>query len=137
MIRLSSALYETLLTYARAALPDEACGLLAGSEEDGVRTICRVYSLTNMDASQSHFSMDPREQLAAVKDMRTRGLTPLGNWHSHPDTPSRPSEEDVHLAHDSNASYLILSLQSKKTPNLNAFRIQNGVYQWDILELYD
>jgi proteasome lid subunit RPN8/RPN11 len=81
--------------------------------------------------------MDPREQLNAVKDLRSRGLTPLGNWHSHPDTPSRPSQEDIRLAHDPSASYLILSLQSRRVPNLNAFRIQNGAYQWDILEIYD
>jgi proteasome lid subunit RPN8/RPN11 len=59
----------------------------------------------------------------------------LGNWHSHPGTPSRPSAEDVSLAYDPYASYLILSLEAPQVPNLNAFRIQNGEYQWDILEI--
>jgi proteasome lid subunit RPN8/RPN11 len=126
-----------MVAKAREALPNEACGLLAGTETDGVRTIRQVYFLTNVDTSPQHFSMDPREQLASVKDIRSRGLVPLGNWHSHPDTPSRPSREDIRLAHDPNASYLILSLQSERAPNLNAFRIQNGAYQWDILEIYD
>ena len=61
----------------------------------------KVYLLTNMDESNEHFSMDPKEQLAAVKDMRKNGCVPLGNFHSHPESPSRPSEEDKRLAYDS------------------------------------
>lgn len=137
MIRLSGKDYLKILVHAQASLPHEACGLLAGEETDGVRHIKEVYLLTNVDASNEHFTMDPREQLAAVKDMRAKGLKPLGNWHSHPESPSRPSEEDVRLAYDPTASYLILSLESKDAPNLNAFRIRDGRYEWEILELYD
>ena len=136
-VRLSSHDYQKLLAHALENLPNEACGLLAGTETDGVRDIKEVYLLTNTDASNEHFTMDPREQLAAVKDMRSKGLKPLGNWHSHPESPSRPSAEDVRLAYDPTASYLILSLQSRKASNLNAFRIQDGKYEWEILELYD
>ena len=67
--------------------------------------------------------MDPREQLAAVKDMRSNGLTMLGNWHSHPESPSRPSEEDKRLAYDSTVNYLILSLMNIDEPVLKAFDI--------------
>lgn len=48
--------------------------------------------------------MDPREQFAVVKDMRNNNLTLLGNFHSHPASPSRPSEEDKRLAFDAGAS---------------------------------
>ncbi len=137
MIRLHSGDFQKMVDHAKAVLPNEACGLLAGVESDGIRDVREVYLLTNTDASNEHFSIDPREQLAAIKDMRAKGLKPLGNWHSHPETPSRPSVEDVRLAYDPTASYLILSLESKKAPNLNAFRIQNGAYEWEILEIYD
>ena len=53
--------------------------------------------------------------------MRASGLQPLGNWHSHPETPSRQSEEDKRLAYDSNASYLILSLMDDENPVLRSF----------------
>jgi proteasome lid subunit RPN8/RPN11 len=115
--------YEKILEHARACLPEEACGLIAGSEEAEERTIKKVYFLTNMDHSNEHFSLDPAEQLAAVKDMRANKLSPLGNWHSHPETPSRPSEEDKKLAFDSRASYLILSLMDQEHPVLNSFHI--------------
>ena len=70
------------------------------------------------------FTIDPKDQLKTIKDMRENGLKPLGNWHSHPESPSRPSEEDKRLANDSKASYLILSLMEEGNPVLNAFHVE-------------
>lgn len=134
--------YDKIVAYAAGQLPDEACGLIAGTEqkEEGAvtsRTIEKVYLLTNTDHSNEHFSMDPREQLQAVTDMRKEGLRPLGNWHSHPETPSRPSEEDIRLSFDINATYMILSLMDREKPVLNAFHTDKGkgVYTKEDLEI--
>jgi proteasome lid subunit RPN8/RPN11 len=127
MITLSQADYEAILAHARKELPNEACGLVAGTIDGADKAIKKVYLLTNIDHSNEHFSLDPKEQLAAVKDMRASGLVPLGNWHSHPESPSRPSEEDKRLAYDSKASYLILSLMEADAPVLNSFHIEGGV----------
>ncbi len=117
--------YDRMLEHALNERPDEACGLIAGTDrEDGVREIKKVYLLTNIDHTNEHFSIDPKEQLASIKDMRANGLPPLGNWHSHPESPSRPSEEDKRLANDSKASYLILSLEDESNPVLNAFHVE-------------
>ena len=128
--------YETILAHARAGLPNEACGLIGGTDTDeGVRVIRKVYCLRNVDASNEHFSLEPAEQLAAVKDMRQEGLRPLGNWHSHPETPSRPSQEDIRLAYDSKASYLILSLEHPEAPVLNAFHVEQGAVRKEELQV--
>lgn len=92
--------YNTILEHCTAGLPNESCGLLAGTEEDEEITVTKVYLLTNVDASREHFSMDPKEQLAALKDARANGYKIIGNFHSHPESPSRPSEEDKRLAFD-------------------------------------
>lgn len=127
MIFLKSTDYERIVRHAEAQLPEEACGLLAGRiEENGDRRIDKVYLLENADHSREHFSLRPQDQLASVKDMRSLGLTPLGNWHSHPETPSRPSEEDKRLAYDRDASYFILSLMDPETPVLKSFHIEDG-----------
>ena len=121
--------FDKILEHALNVRPEEACGLIAGEDgEDGIRRISKVYILTNTDHTNEHFTIDPKEQLAAIKDMRADGIKPLGNWHSHPESPSRPSEEDKKLANDSKASYLILSLMEEGKPVLNAFHIesQNG-----------
>ena len=123
-IKLNKANFEKILAHARAEAPVEACGLIAGRIEDGNKLIDKVYILTNVDHAEEHFTLDPKEQLAAVKDMRANGLVPLGNWHSHPVSPSRPSQEDKRLAYDSRASYLILSLMDENAPVLNSFHIE-------------
>ena len=120
--------YDKILQHALSNRPNEACGLIGGvDDEDGVRQIQKVYLLTNIDNTNEHFSIDPKEQLAAVKDMRANNISPLGNWHSHPETPSRPSEEDKRLANDSKASYLILSLENEDEPVLNAFHVEGAL----------
>lgn len=43
--------------------------------------------------------------------------------HSHPESPSRPSEEDKRLAFDPNIEYLILSLMDAENPVLKAFGV--------------
>ena len=117
--------FEKIYKHALSERPDEACGLIAGTDrEDGVREIKKVYLLTNTDHTNEHFTIDPKEQLAAIKDMRAESLQPLGNWHSHPETPARPSEEDKRLANDSRASYLIISLAEEGKPVLNAFHVE-------------
>lgn len=127
MISMNKADYERILEHAKSVVPEEACGLIAGTIEDGNKIIRKVYILTNIDHSNEHFTLDPKEQLAAVKDMRANGFAPLGNWHSHPESPSRPSEEDKRLAYDSKASYMILSLMDADNPVLNSFHIESDV----------
>lgn len=135
-VRLRRSDYEAILAAATARKPEEACGLVAGTDEDGVRIIKKVYILENADHSPEHFSLDPKEQLASIRDMRQNGLTPLGNWHSHPATPSRPSDEDKRLAFDKKATYFILSL-ADHTPVLNAFHIEGGESRKENLEIIE
>lgn len=135
MIKLSKADFNNMAEHARAELPNEACGLIAGTVEGDDKVVKKVYYLTNTDHSREHFSLDPKEQLAAVKDMRAAGLQPLGNWHSHPESPARPSEEDKRLAYDSSASYLILSL-AEEPPVLNSFHIEGNMAEKESLFVF-
>lgn len=112
---------EELIAQARQDLPNESCGYLLGT--NGVITL--NYAMTNGDNRPEHFSFIPQEQFDAVRYARKNSLTVLANWHSHPSSPSRPSQEDIKLAYDSSIAYLILSLASE-SPVLNAFKINNG-----------
>lgn len=124
LITINRSDFDKIFEHSVSEAPNEACGLIAGIDTDKGREIRKVYILTNIDHTNEHFTIDPKEQLAAIKNMRAEGLKPLGNWHSHPESPSRPSEEDKRLANDSRASYLILSLMEKDNPVLNAFHIE-------------
>ena len=122
VIHLTLEDYLALVRHARTVAPIEDCGLLGGIVEDGAKVVKKVFYLTNTDHSEEHFSLAPKEQFAAVKELRAQGWQLLGNWHSHPASPSRPSEEDKRLAFDRQASYFILSLAGGE-PVLNSYHI--------------
>ena len=135
IIRLDYRLYDDIVKYAKEHLPEEACGLIAGTEdEDGNRVIEKVDYLENIDHANDHFTLAPKDQMAAIKDMRSLGLKQLGNWHSHPESPSRPSEEDIRLSFDSKASYMILSLMAEN-PVLNSYHVENEKYTKEDLRI--
>ena len=80
MLKLKKEDYEKILDHCRKGLPNESCGLLGGIIEGDVKTIEKVYLLTNIDESNEHFSMDLKEQLSAIKDIRQNGYQMIGNF---------------------------------------------------------
>jgi len=121
MIHIPEHIYKGIIDHAFAELPNEACGLLVGKEGE----IVKQHAMTNIDHSPEHFSFDPAEQFQVFRSARAEGLEIIANYHSHPETPSRPSVEDIRLAYDPNILYLIVSLASE-VPVLKTFNIQNG-----------
>lgn len=124
MIQIPKSIIDGIVLQARAEFPNEACGLLAGKVD---RAQMR-FGMTNADASPEHFSFLPSEQFKVLRAARAEGLDIIANYHSHPATPARPSEEDIKLAYDPNILYLIVSL-AEKLPVLKAFRIRAGVVE--------
>jgi len=131
MIRIPTAIYDGIVAQAYAELPNEACGLLVGTAGE----VVKQHALTNIDHSPEHFSFDPAEQFQVLRSARTEGLEIIANYHSHPETPSRPSVEDIRLAFDPNILYLIVSL-SAEIPVLKAFNIQNGISKEVPIEVF-
>ena len=120
-MKIPPSVIEELISQAEKDAPDESCGYLLGVEDEVIEN----YWMENIDHSSEHFSFAPKDQFAAMRYARANGLKILANWHSHPATPSRPSQEDLRLANDPNIRYAILSLMDGE-PHLNSFRIING-----------
>ena len=78
MLTMKKADYEKILSHAKENLPEEACGLIAGTKDGDKKTIEKVYLLENVDHTNEHFSMNPKDQLAAVKDMRANRTCSAG-----------------------------------------------------------
>lgn len=121
MLKIKREAYRQIIKSAREVFPNEACGYLAG--KDGIITHC--FPITNTDASPEHFSFDPHEQFEVLRKTRELGLVIIANYHSHPQTPSRPSEEDIRLAYDPDIVYGIISLASGDE-HFNLFQIKNN-----------
>lgn len=118
---------EKIIKQAKDEFPNECCGFLSGTKSEDTINISKVYPLTNTDKSSEHFSMDPKEQFSTIKTIRGEEMIFIGNYHSHPYTPSRPSVEDIRLAYDPKIIYGILSLE-KEEPVFNLFKInKDGV----------
>ena len=130
MLQITQQIINDIIDHARTGLPEEVCGYLAGTG----RTVTKQFRLTNIDHSSEHFSFDPKEQFQAVREARNLGLEILANYHSHPATPARPSEEDIRLAFDPNISYVIVSLVAEM-PDVKSFRIKNGQVEKEEIEV--
>lgn len=135
-----------MVAHARELDPYECCGLLAG--KNGV--VSHQYRITNtvakdttalqvfegaqvkrlgdlVDTTRAEvaYFMDPKEMLAAFKDMRERQLEITVIYHSHPRSPAIPSSTDIGLAYYPDVAYLIISLEHKSRPDIRAYWIQD------------
>jgi proteasome lid subunit RPN8/RPN11 len=106
---LKSGVIDTIVAHAREAAPAECCGVLvgcAGDVVDAVRT-------RNAADRPTRFLIEPRDHFAAIRAARVRQLDVVGYYHSHPQSPARPSETDVAEATYPNHLALIVSLASE------------------------
>lgn len=97
---------DAMLAHARAELPAECCGLLAGTIADGVGRVTLHLPLVNALASTTEYESEPRSMLAAHKAMRASGTDVLAVYHSHPTSDPVPSQRD----RERNYSEMVLNL---------------------------
>ena len=131
VLKIPEDMFEQMIEQANEAAPVEACGILAGKES----RVEKFYKMTNVDNSNEHFMMSPQEQFNVVKDMRSAGLKMLAIYHSHPETPARPSAEDIRLALTPDVKYVILSLAKVGEPDIKAFIIEQNIVTLTPLEI--
>lgn len=122
MIEIPRHIFDDMIDHTKEGFPLEVCGILGGKSDQ----VSKIYRMTNTDASNEHFMMDPKEQFAVVKDLRGGEQSMLAIYHSHPETPARPSEEDIRLALTPDVSYIIISLAEPGKPVAKSFKIANG-----------
>lgn len=131
MIQIPQVIHDDLINHAKEGFPLEVCGILGGSGD----AVSAIYRMTNTDASNEHFMMEPKEQFAVIKDLRAKGLAMLAIYHSHPETPARPSQEDIKLALTPEVSYLIISLADADIPVINSYKISSGDVEFETIEI--
>ena len=118
-----------MINHAREQAPNEACGILAGSNE----RVLRLYRARNAALSPTSYRLHPDEQYRIFKDIEDRGLEILGIYHSHPSSPAVPSATDIGQAYSSEVSYVLISLTDRMDPQVRAFRItEEGFREQDL-----
>lgn len=119
-LRLPNALYEQVIVHCKSRYPKEACGYLAA---DAAGAVTCVYPMTNVEDSPIGYAMNPKEQLQAEKQMRSRGQRLAAIYHSHTASAAYPSSVDVRLAISPDVSYVLVSLQDRARPAFKSYRI--------------
>lgn len=110
-----------LRAHAAAALPEEACGLVAGVRTAGACRLHRLIPAVNRAHSARRFVLDPLEYARAEQAARLRGEAICAVFHSHPDAPPEPSTEDAAAAWPEHVQ-LILGRGPGGRPELAAYR---------------
>ena len=90
-IRVSRAAFDSLLTEAARAAPNECCGILLGV--DGLIEEARPARNVATE-TRRRFEIDPQALIDAHRAARTGGSHVLGYFHSHPTGPAQPSAAD-------------------------------------------
>jgi proteasome lid subunit RPN8/RPN11 len=101
-----AAVRDEIIAHARAGLPNEACGILAG--RDG--HVERFFPAQPDEPSPYYYRISSRDQLRIVNEIDEAGLELVGIYHSHVSSPAFPSRTDAEQAFWPEAVYVIVSL---------------------------
>jgi [CysO sulfur-carrier protein]-S-L-cysteine hydrolase len=119
---------EAMITHAREDHPDEACGVIVGSEGSDVAT--RLVRMINADRSPTFYRFDPQEQFELYKSMDAAGEEIVVVYHSHTSTEAYPSRTDIALAAEPQAHYVLVSTAesgaSDGPVSVRSYRIVDG-----------
>ncbi len=124
MILIPRKLLTTIENLAESAYPEESCGLLIGHGEAPDNLI-----ITQIEVSENvfegdktkFFEVDPQLQFNLMRELRGSDIRIVGNFHSHPDGPAEPSEQDNERVGDPALAWLITSITNGQIGDTNAF----------------
>jgi proteasome lid subunit RPN8/RPN11 len=104
--------------------PLECCGLLGGVPP----TVSSIFPLRNALASETRYTADSRDLIAAVQALRAQGAQILAIYHSHPRWAAVPSATDLAENHYGDVPRIIVSLRHER-PEVRVWRLDPDSFQ--------
>lgn len=131
MITIEPIAQELMTEDALRTYPEECCGFFFGNESGNDRSISNIQIVSNSKEGdkRKRFEISPTDYLHAEEFAEDRKLQLLGVYHSHPDHPAVPSEQD-RLAAQPYFSYVIISVARNKIPDIRSWRL-NDDFQFE------
>jgi [CysO sulfur-carrier protein]-S-L-cysteine hydrolase len=128
--------YYAMVVQAKAELPNECCGLLAGLMEGSqAARVLQRYPLVNNAASPTEYLANDRALFDAFRDMHERNLDLLAIYHSHPVSDPVPSKTDLARNYFENVMHLIISLKAEE-PVMRGWWLEEKEYrvaEWEAM----
>lgn len=123
---LSEQARDVLRRRVALGYPQEACGLLLGHCGAGRFEVRRALHLPNRagrSARTHRYRIAPEDYLRCERRADAAGLSVVGVWHSHPDSPAVPSNTDARLAWP-RWCYLVAAVNADGVGELRAWTLQ-------------
>ncbi|HET6822221.1 MAG TPA: M67 family metallopeptidase [Anaerolineales bacterium] len=121
MLVVPGRLIEQMNTHVEKAYPEEGAGFLIG-EPGEVKEILALANSREDGARHNRFLFTPEDYLQAELKADGLGLSLIGVFHSHPDSPNIPSEYDREWAQPF-FSYIITRVDNGKAVNSRSWRL--------------
>jgi proteasome lid subunit RPN8/RPN11 len=106
----------------RATYPNECCGAMLGSIDDGNKVVKTAMPLDNVSAGsqRERYELRPEDLLNAEREARRAQMDLVGIYHSHPDCGAYFSQTDL-----KNScpwySFVVLSIQKGEFDHANSW----------------
>lgn len=126
IVNLSCDLQRAIFDQMEASYPNEGGGFLLGSVQDATVTVHDITQVENTfaeDEQYHRYAMRPQDWMRLEDEADERGLSLIGYYHSHPDSPAIPSEYDREHALP-NFVYVITSVMMAKATDMRVWRLR-------------
>jgi proteasome lid subunit RPN8/RPN11 len=122
---LPAEILQKIRGHGEETYPHECCGFMLGSVQEGTQHILQVRRQENerTESRENRFVISPGQFRAAECQARDAGMQLVGIYHSHPDSPARPSEYDRDHAWPW-FSYVIVSVNGGAATETNAWELR-------------
>lgn len=121
MLAVPARLLEQMNAHVENAYPEEGAGFLIG-EAGEVKEFLALKNSREDGARHNRFMFTPEDYLQAEMKADEIGLSLIGVFHSHPDSPNIPSEYDREWAQPF-FSYIITRVDNGKAVNSRSWKL--------------
>ncbi|MDX6594325.1 MAG: [CysO sulfur-carrier protein]-S-L-cysteine hydrolase [Gaiellales bacterium] len=125
-----AAMRDEIVAHARAGLPNEACGIIAG--RDGRAEL--FFPAESDEPTPYYYRIEARDQIRIMNEIDDAGLDLIGIYHSHVSSPAYPSRTDAEQAFWPDAVYVIVSLAGGGA-EMKGFRIDDMAVTEEPIEI--
>jgi proteasome lid subunit RPN8/RPN11 len=122
MIHIDNEPWSQMVEHARKTYPNECCGAMLGSLDDGGKQVKIALPLDNVSqgSQAARYELRPEDLLHADREARRHQMDLIGIYHSHPDCGAYFSETDL-----KNScpwySFVVLSIQKGEFDHANSW----------------